>query len=126
MNNSVQLGKVLGGIILGLLWVCCFTFISPTLVIDFGANIIAPLRLTAILIGLLVIVAYHIFYRSSAESTKLSLTVILTIAWLAMIIFYPFKDPANEAGGAVGFFALVGGLAVVVLWVRFFSDELVA
>jgi hypothetical protein len=26
-------------------------------------------------------------------------------------------------GGAVGFFALITGLGVVVLWVHFFSDE---
>jgi hypothetical protein len=86
------------------------------------------LKLVISLIGLLIIVGYHIYtyLRGNAETTKLGLTAVLTVLWLALIIFYPFKDPANLSGGAVGFFALIGGLAVVVLWVRFFSDEIVA
>jgi hypothetical protein len=51
---------------------------------------------------------------------------------LALIIFYPFNPPASYTdaqkstwpGGAVAFFTLVGGLAVCVLWVHFFSDEI--
>jgi hypothetical protein len=123
-TSSVQLGKVLGGIVLGILWVLCFLYISPTLVIDFGAGFVMSFKLFCILVGLLIIIGYHIFYASSPGTTKLSLTAILTITWLSMIIFYPFKDPANEAAGAVGFFALIIGLAVCVLWVHFFSDEI--
>jgi hypothetical protein len=76
--------------------------------------------------GLLVLFFYHLFYQSSPETTKLSWTVVLTIAWLALMIFYPFKEPGNTSAGAVGFFALIGGLAVCVLWIRFFSDEVIA
>ncbi len=126
MRNSVR--KVLGGIILTVLWICCFLFIRQTLVIDFGAGITVNFKLTVILLGLLIIVLYHIFYRSSTEATKLSLTAALTVAWLALLLFYPFRDPNNEgpgtAGGSVGFFTLVAGLAVCVLWVRFFADEI--
>lgn len=125
MNGTVQLSKVLGGVALAILWVLCFLYISPTLIIDFGANIVMSFKLFVVLVGLLIIVGYHIFYPSSGESTKLSLTAVLTVVWLSMIIFYPFKDPNNEAGGAVGFFALIIGLAVCVLWVRFFADEIV-
>jgi len=120
--------KVLGGIILTVLWICCFLFIRQTLVIDFGAGITVNFKLTVILLGLLIIVLYHIFYRSSTEATKLSLTAALTVAWLALLLFYPFRDLNNEgpgtAGGSVGFFTLVAGLAVCVLWVRFFADEI--
>jgi hypothetical protein len=124
VTNGVQWGKIWGNVILGVLWICCFLFISPTLIIDYGAGITMNFKLTVIVVGLLVIVLYNIFYRSNPLSTKLGLTAILTMCWLALIIFYPFKDPANTAAGAVGFFTLIGGLAVSVLWVYFFADEL--
>lgn len=122
MNRSV--GKVLGGVLLTVLWVCCFLFIKPTLVIDFGGGVTTNFRLVVVLTGLLVIILYHIYYPASNEATKLSLTAGLTVVWLSLIIFYPFLDPKNTASGAVGFFTLVGGLGVSVLWVRFFSDEI--
>jgi hypothetical protein len=129
VSNTLQLGKVIGGMILTLLWIGCFLFISPTLIIDWGAGIITNFRFTVILLGLLIIILYHIFYRSNAETTKLSLTAAVTMVWLALILFYPFKalaqDPTTEGdAGAMGFFTLIGGLAVCVLWVRFFSDEI--
>ncbi len=124
MTTTLERRKIFGGVFLALLWICCFLFISPTLVIDFGAGLLLSFKLTVVLIGLLVIVFYHIFYRSSILTTKLSLTAVLTIAWLSLIVFYPFKDPANVAGGAVGFFTMIAGLAVCVLWVYFLADEL--
>jgi len=108
-------------------------FIRPTLVIDFGAGIIVNFKITVIFLGLLIIILYHIFYRSSSEVTKLSLTVWLTMSWLALVFFYPFQPLQGtevqaaagvEYDGAVGFFALIAGLAICVLWVRFFSDEI--
>ena len=129
---NARLTKVFGGIILTILWVCCFLFIRPTLVIDFGAGIVVNFKFTMIILGLLIIVLYHIFYRSSKEITMLSLTCSLTVAWLALVLFYPYQpnqgtEAAYAAGkiydGAVAFFAMIGGLAVCVLWVRFFSDE---
>jgi len=130
---SRGLSKIIGSIILTVLWVCSFIFIRSTLVIDFGAGIIFNFKFTVILLGLLIIVLYHIFYRSSTEATKLSLTVALTIAWLSLILFYHFQPLQGteaeaaagvEYDGAIGFFALVGGLAVCLMWVRFFSDEI--
>lgn len=124
MTNPLQIRKVIGGVVLTLLWLCCFFFIKPTLIIDYGANITTNFKLTVAFIGLLILIFYHIFYRSNAETTKLSLTVVLTMIWLALIFFYPYKDPNNFNGGAIGFFTLVGGLAISVFWVRFFSDEI--
>ena len=114
--------KVLGGIVLTILWVLCFLYISPTMVIDFGGGVTISLKLVAIIVGLLIIFFFHQFYPSSMEVTKLSWTSALTVVWLSLILFFPFKT--NEDGGAVGFFALLGGLAVCVLWVRFFADEI--
>ena len=125
--------KILGSVILTVLWVCSFLFIKQTLVIDFGAGIIFNFKLLVILIGLLIIILYNIFYRSNPEVTKLSFTVALTIAWVSLMMFYHFQpqqgtEAAYAAGieydGSVGFFAIVGGLLVCLLWIRFFSDEI--
>lgn len=121
MNNRA-VGKVIGGIVLTILWILCFLYISPTLVIDFGGGVTIGLKLVAVILGLLIIFFYHQFYRSPVEVTKLSWTCMATITWLSLILFFPFKT--NPAGGAVGFFTLIGGLGVSVLWVRFFADEI--
>ena len=130
---SRGLSKILGSIILTVLWVCAFLFIRQTLVIDFGAGLIFNFKFTVILLGLLIIVLYNIFYRSSPEVTKLSFTVALTIAWVALIFFYHFQPLQGteaeyaagiEYDGSVGFFTIVGGLLVCLLWIRFFSDEI--
>jgi hypothetical protein len=125
--------KILGSIILTVLWVCSFLFIRQTLVIDFGAGIIFNFKFFVILIGLLIIVLYNFLYRSNPEVTKLSFTVALTISWLSLMLFYHFApqqgtEAAYAAGieydGTVGFFAIVSGLLVCLLWIRFFSDEI--
>ena len=130
---SRGLSKIIGSIILTILWVCAFIFIKRTLVIDFGAGIIVNFKLIVILLGLLIIVFFNMFYRSSAEVTKLSFTVALTIAWIALVFFYHFQPLQGteaeyaagiEYDGSIGFFAIIGGLAVCLLWIRFFSDEI--
>jgi len=128
VTSPLEIRKVIIGVVLAILWMSTFIFLPSTLLIDWSGDYknLTPLQPILGFAGLLVIVFYHIFYKSSAETTKLSLTAILTICWLSLILFYPFKDPANYNAGAVGFFALIGGLAVVVLWVRFFSDEIIA
>ena len=136
MKSTFGLQKVIGGVVLTILWVFCFLFIKPTLYIDWldNGSVTTNLLLFVAVIGILVIVFYHIFYSSNVETTKLSLTAALTVIWLSLILFYPFNPPptASDAvksswpGGAMGFFALIGGLAICVLWVRFFSDEIVA
>ena len=128
MTPGILKGKVIGAIILSVLWICCFLFISPTLIIDFGAGITLPFKGTVIFLGLLILFIYHFAYRSNPETTKLSWTVVFSIAWLSLILFYPFKDPNVDEGtrGAVAFFTLVGGLAFCLFWIRFFSDEITA
>jgi hypothetical protein len=122
---NAKLSKVYGGVILTILWICCFLFIRPTLVIDFGGGIIMNFKLLVVLLGLLIIIFYNIFYRSSTEITKLSLTVSYTIAWLALIIFFfPRTDQHSTYYGVVGFFTLVAGLGVCLVWTRYFADEI--
>jgi hypothetical protein len=128
VRASFEIRKVLGAVFLTIVWVLCYLLIKPTLYVDWldNGSITTPLPVMITVIGILVLVLYHIYYRSTTETTKLSLTCVLTIIWLSLVIFYPYKDPNNNAAGAVGFFTLIGGLAVCVLWVRFFSDEIVA
>jgi hypothetical protein len=87
---------------------------------------LTPLKPIVELIGFLVIFFYHFLSGAHPETQKLSWTVVLTITWLALMLFYPFRDLTNHNGGAMGFFALIGGLAVSVLWIRFLSDEIIA
>ncbi len=147
---TARYSKVIGDIILTVLWICVFLFIRPTLVIDFGAGIIVNFKLTLIVLGLLILVFYNILYPASTEVTKLGMTCAVTIIWLSVLIFYHFQplqgtEVQYAAGklydgaigffvlagglaicvdGAIGFFVLAGGLAICVLWIRFFSDEI--
>jgi hypothetical protein len=130
---AARYSKIIGEIILTVLWICVFLLIKPTLVIDFGAGITMNFRLYLIIIGLLILVFYNILYPASIEVTKLAMTCAVTIMWLSVLIFYHFQplqgtEVAYAAGkiydGAVGFFALVGGLGICLLWIRFFSDEI--
>jgi hypothetical protein len=132
-GTTVRFRTVFVGIILTVLWICAFLFIKPTLEIEFGGPINMNFKLFVVLLGLLIIIFYHIFDRPNPETTKLSLTAVLTVVWLSLIIFYPFNPPstlsdaegATWPGGAVAFFTLLGGLGICVLWVRFFADEIV-
>jgi len=128
VNSPIEIRKVIWGLILGIIFVAIFRFFPDSLMIDWTGTQTVQ-QMTALkpiieLIGLLIIVFYHIFNRAHPETNKLSLTAILTLCWLGLIIFYNFKDKANPNAGAIAFFALIGGLAVCVLWVRFFSDEI--
>lgn len=132
METTFQKGKVIGALILTILWIVSIMLIKSTLVIDFGAGLLFNLKVAVIILGLLILVFYHILYPSSTETTKLSMTVVLTLIWLSLILFFPFQTweaagpesaLAGDAG-AVGFFTLIGGLGICVLWVRFLADEI--
>jgi quinol-cytochrome oxidoreductase complex cytochrome b subunit len=127
VNTPLEIRKVIIGVVLAMFWVSLFLFFNPNLAIQWTQSTTNLTFLKPIVIGImfLVIVFYHLFNKAHSETNKLSWTAVLTVCWLALILFYPFKDPSNYNGGAVGFFALIGGLAVAVLWVRFFSDEIV-
>ncbi len=120
MNNTVS--KIAGAMILTVLWILGFLYISPTLVIDFGGGATINLKLVVVVLMLLIIFFYHLLYPSSATVTKLSWTTVFTMVWLSLIIFFPFRT--SSGGGAMGFWVLISGLAVSVLWVHFFADEI--
>jgi hypothetical protein len=129
LSNPIEVRKVVIGVILTMLWISLFLFFNDNLVIQWSDQ--STTNLTALkpiveFAGFLVIFFYNLLNKAHPETQKLSWTAFLTITWLALILFYPFKDPGNTNAGAVGFFALIGGLTVCVLWVRFFSDEIIA
>lgn len=64
----------------------------------------------------------QLFWNAPVEATKLGMAISATIAWLSLALFFNFHNPIY--GGPVAFFALTGGLAVVLLWTRFLSDEI--
>jgi hypothetical protein len=69
----------------------------------------------------------QLFWRASPETTKLGLAVSSTIIWLAVAFFFGFRDTTHyDEGtrGALAFFTLMGGLAIVLMWTRFLSDEI--
>lgn len=75
----------------------------------------------AILIVGIIWVLVQLFLEAPPESSRLSLALSGTILWLGLTLFYHFADPAY--GGTVAFFALVGGLLVVITWTHYLADE---
>jgi hypothetical protein len=125
-TKIIYFRTIITAAILTLIYVCTFVFIPPSVSVGSGVS----LKVITTIVGLLVIVFYHIFDRPSPQTTKLSLTVCLTVGWLGLILFFPFNpppgvDPTSYPGGVIGFFALLGGLAICVLWVHFFADEII-
>src|SRR5215831_2572063 len=84
---AARYSKVIGNIILTILWVCVFLLIKPTLVIDFGAGIIMNFKLFLIIVGLLILVFYNILYPATTEVTKLGMACAVTIMWLSVLLF---------------------------------------
>ncbi len=64
----------------------------------------------------------QLFWDAPVEATKFGMAISATIIWLSLVLFFNFQNVAN--GGAVAFFALTGGLGVVLLWTRFLADEI--
>ena len=81
-----------------------------------------------VIVGIAIIWLFvQLFWRASPETTKLGLAVSSTIIWLAVTFFFGFRDTTHyDEGtrGALAFFVLMGGLAVVLMWTRFLSDEI--
>ena len=122
-------GKPVASVLITLLWVIAFVVIpswsfhipdDPTnYALSFNIKWIAIIALAVAWL------MFQLFWRSSSETTKLSLGVSYTLLWLALVFFFPFKDPAiSNQAGAAAFFTLAGGLGVVLIWVRFLSDDI--
>lgn len=117
----------------------CFvlSFVLPFLQYDYLAGPLTPfdpvqagaIRYGVIGLFFLLWLGAQLFWRAPVEATKLGMASSATIVWLAIVFFYAFKPPENNFElvtyqGAVAFFALMGGLGIVLLWTRFLADDI--
>ncbi len=118
---------------LALLFV--LSFVMPFLSYEFLAGPITPfdpvqagaIRYGAIAFFLLLWLGVQLFWKAPVEATKLGLAASATIFWLSLVLFFGFKDPTfTDEGyrGAAAFFALMGGLGIVLMWTRFLADDI--
>ena len=120
--------KPLVSALLALLFV--IAFVAPFLSLNYLAGKSTPLDVVqagaihwgaVIFFGLLWLGA-QLFWDAPVEATKLGMAISATIVWLSLTLFFNFQNPIY--GGPVAFFALMGGLGVVLLWTRFLADEI--
>jgi hypothetical protein len=136
-SSSIRNPKPLISTLLSLLFVVAV--VAPFLQLDFLGmkNPDTPfddVQAGAIHWGIVGVIALlwfgiQLFWRAPVEATKLGMVASATVVWLSLVLFYHFNPPGGDfekvgAGGAVAFFALVGGLGLVLVWTRFLSDEL--
>ncbi len=120
--------KPLVSALMALLFV--FAFVAPFLSVSYLAGPTTPLDVVqagaihwgaVIAFGLLWL-GVQLFWNAPTEATKLGMAISATIVWLSLALFFNFQN--TTYGGPVAFFALMGGLAVVLLWTRFLADEI--
>ncbi len=124
---AVKPAKPFISAILAFIWLSAFVFINTessgflqnTFSLD--ATSASAVKWGTILVLGVVWLLAQVFIPATAESSRLSLAISGSILWLGLLFFYRFSDP--NYGGTVAFFALVGGLAVVLIWSRYLSDE---
>ncbi|HEX9036081.1 MAG TPA: hypothetical protein VF808_03735 [Ktedonobacterales bacterium] len=125
---STRSAKPLVSALLALLLV--LALIVPFLSTSFLAGKTTPLDVVqagaihwGIVIAFFVIwLGVQLFWNAPTEATKLGMAISATIVWLSLTLFFNFHNEAY--GGPVAFFALTGGLGVVLLWTRFLADEI--
>lgn len=126
--NTVRSSKPLVSSLLAMLFV--LSFVLPFLQFEFLAGPLTPfdqVQAGAIRWGIiaafgLVWLGIQLFWKAPTEATKLGLAASATIFWLSLTLFFGFHDP--QYGGPVAFFALMGGLGIVLIWTRFLADDI--
>ncbi len=127
-SRNITPGKPVASVLVTLLWIIGFVAIPSVSwhIPDDPKNYALALNPKWIWIVLFAVIwlMFQLFWNSSKETSRLSMAVSYTLLWLALVFFFPFKDPAIESqAGSAAFFALAGGLGVVLVWTRFLSDE---
>lgn len=135
MNPGLRNPKPLISVLLSLLFV--FALTVPFLSTDFLAGPATPFDVIQagtihwVIVAAIALLWFglQLFWRAPAEATKLGMVASATVVWLSLVLFFQFNPPGgnfDEAGpgGAVAFFALVGGLAIVLAWTRFLADDI--
>ncbi len=140
--QSIRAGKPLASAALALLLV--LALVLPIVSTEYLAGPATPfdvIQAGAIHWGIvaaifLIWLGVQLFWSTTTETTKLSMTISATILWFSLALFFNFQENtvcdllgtectgAAQYGGAVAFFTLMGGLGIVLLWTRFLSDEI--
>ncbi len=126
--TSNRSAKPLVSALLALLFV--FAFVAPFLTVDFLAGKTTPFDVVqagaihwgAVFAFGLIWLGAQLFWDAPVEATKLGMAISATIVWLSLTLFFNFQNITY--GGPVAFFALMGALAVTLLWTRFLADEI--
>jgi hypothetical protein len=125
--SSVNPTKPMVSAIAAIVWLACFAFIDTgsngflQSYFHFSSDGAISVKWAAIIIFGLIWLLVQLFMEAPPESSRLSLALSGSILWLGLLLFFNFAE--KNFGGAVAFFALVGGLAVVVTWTRYLADE---
>jgi hypothetical protein len=126
--SSIQPLKPLISTLIAFFWLACFVFIDtgPSGFLQSFFNNPQPVAEawkwgTCLIVGLIWLLV-QIFMEAPGAASRLSLVLSGTVLWLGLLMFYRFDDPGY--GGTVAFFALVGGLVVVIAWMRYLADEI--
>ncbi|HZC05174.1 MAG TPA: hypothetical protein VE338_06005, partial [Ktedonobacterales bacterium] len=117
---SVRSPKPLVSAFLALLFV--FAFVAPFLSVSYLAGKTTPfdeVQAGSIHWGIIMALGMlwlgvQLFWDAPVEATKLGMAISATIVWLSLTLFFNFQN--TTYGGPVAFFALMGGLAVTLLW----------
>ncbi len=102
------------------------SLVALAFVLSFVLPFLSAIRYGVVGFFFILWLGIQLFWKAPTEATKLGLAASATIFWLSLIFFFGFKDPnfANEGyRGAAAFFALMGGLGIVLLWTRFLADD---
>jgi len=126
--TSIQPTKPIISTLVAALWLVTFVFLDPgphglfQTVFNMSPPEANAWKLGFVLAFGLLWVIVMVFLDAPGTASRLSLAISGTILWLGLLLFFHFDDPAF--GGTVAFFALVGGLVVVITWVRYLADEI--
>jgi hypothetical protein len=135
ISSSIRNPKPLISVLISLIFV--FALTAPFLSTEALAGPSTPWDVVQagtihwVIVGALALLwlGLQLFWRAPAEATKLGMAASATVLWLSLVLFFQFNPPGGDfdqstVGGAVAFFALVGGLGVVLAWTRFLADDI--
>ncbi|MBA3826031.1 MAG: hypothetical protein H0X24_19290 [Ktedonobacterales bacterium] len=126
--TTIQPTKPVLSAIVAALWLGAFVFFDPGPNGFFTQTLhLNPAEANAWKLGLIFVFGLlwtlvMIFFDAPGTASRLSLALSGTILWLGLLLFFHFDDPGY--GGTVAFFALVGGLVIVITWIRYLADEI--
>ena len=109
-------------------------FVLPGLSITYLAGPSTPFDIVqagsihyAVIIGIALLwLGVQLFWRSTADATKLGMVASASIFWLSIALLFGFTNASVDEGvrGAMAFFTLMGGLGITLAWTRFLADEI--